>query len=200
MVSTLLSPSQPKNLSDLFVLGVLAFHISLLFILPQQLLRPTLLGLFVFWRAGYNVGIGLLLKSQSTHKMLVHWAIKYKIFDKQAHPKLYALLDREISVKINSSDYDFAKAPIEYNTWLLFRRLVDLILMCDFISYVLFAYVCTEVPEHKMWLHATRWAAGAILFLFNVWVKLDAHRVVKDYAWCKDAILNSYLLNRLVIM
>ncbi|KAJ6262042.1 hypothetical protein Dda_2844 [Drechslerella dactyloides] len=184
MVSTLLSPKEPKNLSDLLVLAVLAFHISLLFLLPQGWLKPVFMLTFIFWRAGYNLGIGLLLRSQSKYKHLVHWAVKYKIFDKAAHPKLYAFLKREISTKITSEDYDFDKAPIEYNTWLVFRRLVDLILMCDFVNYVLFAYVATEIPaNHKMWLHICRWTAGVILFLFNVWVKLDAHRVVKDYAW-----------------
>ena len=193
MVTTLLSPTQPKNLSDFLVLAVLAFHISLLYILPQNLQKPVLLCAFIFWRAGYNVGIGLLLRSQSNYKMLVHWAIKYKIFDAKANPRLYALLDKEISTKINSESYDFAKAPIEYNTWLVFRRLVDLILMCDFVSYVLFAYVATEVPEgHKLWLHVTRWVAGTVLFIFNVWVKLDAHRVVKDYAWCMNPLNKSH--------
>ncbi|KAK6350287.1 phosphatidylethanolamine N-methyltransferase [Orbilia brochopaga] len=184
MVSNLLSPKEPKNLSDLLVLAVLAFHISLLFLLPQWMQKPVFMSTFIFWRAGYNLGIGLLLQSQSKYRHLVHWAVKYKIFDKEAHPKLYAFLKREISTKIHSEDYDFDKAPIEYNTWMVFRRLVDLILMCDFVNYVLFAYVAAEVPaNHKLWLHICRWTAGVILFLFNVWVKLDAHRVVKDYAW-----------------
>ncbi|KAF3130045.1 phosphatidylethanolamine N-methyltransferase [Orbilia oligospora] len=184
MVSTLLSPKEPKNLSDLLVLGVLAFHISLLFILPQWSLKPVFMFTFLFWRAGYNLGIGLLLQSQSKYKQLTHWAAKYKLFDREAHPVLYDFIKREISTKIPSEDYDFDKAPLEYNTWMVFRRLVDLILMCDFVNYVLFAYVATEVPtSHKMWLHVCRWVAGVVLFVFNVWVKLDAHRVVKDYAW-----------------
>ncbi|EWC48660.1 hypothetical protein DRE_01882 [Drechslerella stenobrocha 248] len=184
MISTLLDPREPKNLSDLLVLAVLAFHISLVFILPQPMLKPVFMFTFLFWRAGYNLGIGLLLQSQSKYKQLVHWVGKYKLFDKTAHPRLHAFLKQEISTKIPPEDYDFDKAPIEYNTWMVFRRLVDLILMCDFVNYVLFAYVATEVPtSHKMWLHVCRWTAGVILFVFNVWVKLDAHRVVKDYAW-----------------
>ncbi|KAF3938037.1 hypothetical protein ABW19_dt0200736 [Dactylella cylindrospora] len=183
MVSTLLSPTEPKNMSDLLVLAVLAFHISLLFILPKNIQKTVFMLTFLFWRAGYNLGIGLLLQSQSKYKQLVYWAKKYKIFEKKAHPKLYEFLKQEISTKI-PKDYDFDTAPLEYNTWMVFRRLVDLILMCDFVNYVLFAYVATEVPQgHKMWLHVCRWTAGIILFVFNVWVKLDAHRVVKDYAW-----------------
>lgn len=80
-------------------------------------------------------------------------------------------------------DYKFEEAPIEYNTWLLFRRVVDLILMCDFVSYCLFAVACFNQPDESWGLWALRWSTGIILFLFNLWVKLDAHRVVKDFAW-----------------
>jgi phosphatidylethanolamine N-methyltransferase len=82
-------------------------------------------------------------------------------------------------------DYDFEKVPVEYNTWLLFRRLVDLILVNDFVSYVLFAIAWIHFPEEHGWIvHTLRWTAGWILAFFNIWVKIDAHRVVKDFAWC----------------
>lgn len=76
--------------------------------------------------------------------------------------------------------------PIEFNAWLLYRQLVDLILMNDFTSYLCFALSWLNFPAGSgFFSHVMRWVGGLILVLFNIWVKLDAHRVVKDFAWCK---------------
>ena len=186
MVSQLLSPSEPKNMSDLLVLTVLSAMISLLWILPSGLKRPVLGSLFVFWRASYNVGIGWLLQKQSKQQTLVRWARKSKLFGSATetkNPRVRAFIRSELEKKV-THDYSFDDAPLEYNTWLVFRRIVDLILMCDFVSYMLYAIACGSRPTGEFFLITIgRWAVGIILLLFNLWVKLDAHRVVKDYAW-----------------
>ena len=188
MVSQLLSPSQPKNLSDLLVLAILGIHIMSLYLLPSAYRVPVFAIVFLFWRACYNIGIGYLLHIQSKHLRLVAWAKKWKIFESPEAGRnstvwLYKVLKRELETKI-PHDYKFEDAPIEYNTWLVFRRVVDLILMCDFVSYCLFAIACSSRPTgESSTLTAARWAAGSSLFGFNLWVKLDAHRVVKDFAW-----------------
>ena len=116
------------------------------------------------------------------------WAKKSRVFvnpktGDNPHPILYHILKREMETKI-PEDYKFEDAPVEYNTWLVFRRVVDLILMCDFVSYMLFAMACGGRPASEgIFLTAMRWITGTGLFFFNLWVKLDAHRVVKDYAW-----------------
>lgn len=187
MVSQLLSPSQPKNLSDLAVLAVLASLISTLYLLPKSARVPVFAVIFLFWRAAYNAGIGWLLDVQSKHNRLVLWAKNSHIFEdpktgKNPHPTIYSFLKREMETKI-PKDYKFEEAPLEYNTWLVFRRVVDLILMCDFVSYCLFAIACFHRPEESWLLFTLRWTTGIVLFIFNLFVKLDAHRVVKDYAW-----------------
>jgi phosphatidylethanolamine N-methyltransferase len=188
MVSQLLSPTQPKNLSDLVVLAILALLILTLCALPAHMRIPTFAVIFLFWRACYNLGIGYLLRIQSRDRLLVKWAEKSKIFkdpatEKNPHPRLYNIIKRELETKI-PKDYNFKEAPIEYNTWLVFRRVVDLILMCDFVSYCLFAMACGVRPVGEgALLTIARWLAGWVLVGFNLWVKLDAHRVVKDYAW-----------------
>ncbi|KAK8162133.1 phosphatidylethanolamine methyltransferase [Phyllosticta citrichinensis] len=188
MVSQLLSPTQPKNLSDALILAVLAGHMLACYLLPRSWRIPAFAVVFLFWRAGYNVGLGYLLQVQSEHRRLVTWAKKSHIFEhpdagRNPYPRLYQLLKKEMETKI-PKDFKFEEAPIEYNTWLVFRRLVDLILMCDFVSYCLFATACGGPPEGETWpVGIARWAAGVALVLFNLWVKLDAHRVVKDFAW-----------------
>lgn len=188
MVSQLLSPSEPKNLSDILVLTILVLHILLLRSLPESFRIPVFAFLFLFWRAAYNIGIGWLLHMQSNHRTLILWAKKLHLFVDPAtgqnpHPRLYRFIKRELEAKI-PEDYSFEKSPIEYNTWLVFRRVVDLILMCDFTSYCLFAVACGSRPVGEgFFMMILRWIGGLSLVLFNLWVKLDAHRVVKDFAW-----------------
>lgn len=188
MVSQLLSPTQPKNLSDAVVIVVMSVHVLALWLLPRNLSIPLFAVVFLFWRSCYNGGIGYVLQEQSNYNSIVKWAKKSGIFQnpasgKNTKPQLYSLLKREMETKI-PKDYKFDEAPVEYNTWLLFRRVVDLILMCDFVSYFCFAIACGGMPagEHYA-MTVGRWIAGLALFFFNLWVKLDAHRVVKDYAW-----------------
>ena len=185
MVSQLFDPGQPKNASDVAIIIVLACMCLFYNALWPRWRVPTFAVMFLFWRTCYNAGIGWLLHNQSHHKRLVGWAKKYRIFDKTADRQtyLYGFLKREMEAKI-PADYKFDDAPVEYNTWLLFRRVVDLILMSDFISYCLFAIACSGRPAgEKLSMTIARWVGGIALILFNLWVKLDAHRVVKDFAW-----------------
>jgi phosphatidylethanolamine N-methyltransferase len=188
MVSQLLDPRQPKNLSDAIVIAILGLHVLTLYMLPGFLKQPIFAIIFLFWRGCYNVGIGYLLHIQSHHRRLIAWAKRWNLFvnsntGKNQRPWLYKLMKRELETKI-PEDYKFEDAPIEYNTWLVFRRVVDLILMCDFTSYCLFAIACGGRPAGEgIAMSILRWATGIVLVGFNLWVKLDAHRVVKDYAW-----------------
>ncbi|KAI3341839.1 phospholipid methyltransferase-domain-containing protein [Ustulina deusta] len=187
-IPQMLDPRQPKNVGDIFVLTVLAAHILALYALPSPQSKYVFAAIYLFWRAAYNVGIGVLLRWQSNDHTLVAWAQKWQLFElpstgKNPRPWLYNLLKRESETEIHS-EFDFDSAPIEYNTWLLFRRFVDLILLCDFVSYGLFAIACTHTPvgEHLL-MTLGRWVLGLAIVVFNFWVKVDALRVVKDYAW-----------------
>ena len=150
MVSQLFDPTQPKNLSDFAIVGALAGQFLLMYILPKQLRTPVFAIVFLWWRFCYNFGIGWLLHNQSHHKRLVAWAKKTHIFEdpkrgNNPYPTLYKFIKQEMEAKI-PKDYKFEDAPIEYNTWLLFRRVVDLILMSDFTAFCLFAFACGGRP------------------------------------------------------
>ncbi|KAL9059600.1 MAG: hypothetical protein Q9162_001105 [Coniocarpon cinnabarinum] len=188
MVSQLFSPTEPKNVGDIVVSVILLLHILPVFVLPTSFSIPLYAVVYLLWRAAYNGGIGFVLWHQSNYNALIEWTKRTGIFQdpakgKNQYARWYPTIKREMETKI-PKDYKFDEAPIEYNTWLLFRRVVDLILMADFISYCCFAAACGGRPdgEHAV-LTTGRWVLGWALILFNLWVKLDAHRVVKDFAW-----------------
>ncbi|KAI1313856.1 phosphatidylethanolamine N-methyltransferase [Mortierella claussenii] len=183
MLSEIFDTGKKKSAFDLLTLAVMGVQILLFFTLSTSVKRWLFLALFVFWRAGYNAGLGYLLKLQSERKGLVALAKEHGIFDKKRGGAWYDWLKQELSCKMEA-DYDFDAVPIEFNTWLLYRQLVDLILMNDFTTYVCFALSWLTFPAGSgFFSHVLRWVAGFILVFFNIWVKLDAHRVVKDFAW-----------------
>ena len=117
MVSQLLSPTKPKNVGDLIVIAILALHVLTILLLPPSTRIPVFAILFLFWRTSYDLGIGVLLKLQSSDRRLVAWAKKLKLFVDpntafNAHPKLYQFIKRELDIKL-TSDYKVKDAPIE---------------------------------------------------------------------------------------
>lgn len=202
MVTALLNPLEPKSVFDLVTLGCMCLPVLVWLCFPSTMARYILLGFYLFWRLSYNVGLGVLLKYQSDTGGLVEWCRHRRLFDTSAATKVAGLngktrngqtwaywLKRQLSIKMDS-DYQFDKVPVEYNTWLLFRQLVDLILMNDFTCYFFFVLSwfnssTSSTSYYFMLGDLLRWTGGLFLILFNIWVKLDAHRVVKDFAWCK---------------
>ncbi|KAF9542338.1 phosphatidylethanolamine N-methyltransferase [Mortierella hygrophila] len=183
MVTEIFDMSKRKSVFDIITLVVMGVQVLLFLTLPTSIKKWLFLILFVFWRAGYNAGLGYLLKMQSHRRGLVALAREKGIFDKNSGSPWYDWLKDELTCKMES-DYDFETAPIEFNTWLLYRQLVDLILMNDFTTYVCFALSWLTVPEGAgFFSNLLRWIGGFVLVFFNIWVKLDAHRVVKDFAW-----------------
>lgn len=183
MIRALFDPRIKKSITDLAIVLILGSYILLYYLLPSNT-RIYVFGiLFAFWRLMYNGGIGWLLYHQSKSQWMTKLAKNYGLFEKKNESEFWQkVLKYNLESKI-VNDYNFYETPLEYNTWLVFRHFVDLVLMSDFTNYMLLAASCYTTTEQPVLLKALRWTSGAILFLFNLWVKLDAHRIVKDYAW-----------------
>lgn len=140
MVRTLFDPFVKKSFTDILIVTVLLFYVSLYLVLPSSWRIPVYGLLFAFWRFAYNGGIGWLLNQQSHNKRLTKFAKDHELFEKSRKRFLWhRVLRHDLSCKL-SEDYDFYQAPLEYNTWLLFRHFVDLVLMSDFTNYILLGH------------------------------------------------------------
>lgn len=189
VIETLFDPTIPKSNFELIVLVILTSNIVLFYILPSSVSRISAFTiLYIFWRLSYNFGIGYLLRSQSNLSKLVGWARDLRLFD----PKNKSILARTIQAEITSQRgelYDISLYPIDFNTWLVFRKVVDLILMLDFTTFVCLVAACAFqdnyqfVTSQSFFPTVARLIVGGALILFNLWVKVNAHNTIKDYAW-----------------
>ncbi|KAF8467027.1 phosphatidylethanolamine N-methyltransferase [Russula ochroleuca] len=183
VITALFHPSYPKSHIDVINLGLLAFQLFLFYSLPSTPRKLFFFLYFAFWRAAYDAGLGYVLTKQSKRRWIVRTVQKLGWLDQERRPLVRAWIRKQLVGKMGK-DYSFDELPLEYNTWLLFRQAVDIILINDFLSFCLFAFACFRVPSGlSMFVHVLRWVGGIVLIAFNLWVKSEAHHVVKDYGW-----------------
>ncbi|KAM6490993.1 phosphatidylethanolamine N-methyltransferase [Amanita muscaria] len=183
VLTTLFHPRYPKSHLDLLNLGSLALQVILFLSLPRNTSRVFFFFYFAFWRAAYDAGLGYVLTKQSKKKWIVKEVQRLAWLDEDRCPRVRNWIRDQLAGKMGK-DYSFDDLPLEYNTWLLFRQVVDLILVNDFLSYCLFAFSCFRIPtDLSSGVHIMRWLGGLALIGFNLWVKTEAHNVVKDYGW-----------------
>ncbi|KAJ7658493.1 phospholipid methyltransferase-domain-containing protein [Mycena rosella] len=182
-VLTLFHPSYPKSHLDLLNLALLGLQLFIFAVLPRNVARVFFLVYFAFWRGAYDAGLGWILTKQSKKKWIVREVQKLGWLDPSRRPNVRNWIKAQLAGKMGK-DYSFDELPLEYNTWLLFRQAVDVILLNDFLAYCMFAFSCFRVPEGlSLFVHILRWVGGFLLIAFNLWVKTEAHNVVKDYGW-----------------
>ncbi|GAC76014.1 hypothetical protein PANT_19c00062 [Moesziomyces antarcticus T-34] len=183
MLSSIFDPRQPKTPLDIVTVVSLSLQIILYFALSRRAAQIFFFVYFAFWRASYNAGLGWILKQQSEKGWIIRQVKQNGWMDPKRRPRIHGWVKQQLVTKMDK-DYVFDAMPMDYNVWLMFRSIVDVILLNDFVAYSLFAFSCTRLPEnHSLAMHILRWIAGWTLIFFNLWVKIDAHRVVKDYAW-----------------
>ncbi|BGP03328.1 Phosphatidylethanolamine N-methyltransferase [Rhodotorula toruloides] len=185
VLSGLFDPRLPKSDIDLLTLFLLGMQV-VLFAWFSRTSSRIFFGLyFAFWRLAYDAGLGYVLTKQSKIRWIVKTVQRHGWFDDKRRPAIARWVRSELKKKMGK-DYDFDAVPLEYNVWILFRHSVDVILLNDFLSYVLFSLSYLTIagpPGHSIFFHFLRWTGGITLLLFNLWVKTDAHRIVKDFAW-----------------
>ncbi|KAG6333073.1 hypothetical protein ID866_6015 [Astraeus odoratus] len=183
VLTALFHPAYPKSHLDIINLSLLGLQLVLFYFLPLAVSRPFFLFYFVFWRAAYDAGLGWVLTKQSKRRWIVREVQRLGWLDEKRKPMMRRWIRAQLAGKMGK-DYSFDDLPVEYNTWLLFRQLVDVILLNDFLAYCMFAFACFRVPEGlSLPIHILRWVGGIALIVFNLWVKTEAHNVVKDYGW-----------------
>ncbi|KAF5366832.1 hypothetical protein D9758_006516 [Tetrapyrgos nigripes] len=182
-VLTLFHPAYPKSHIDILNLVLLGSQIFVFLLLPRSVSRVVFFLYFAFWRAAYDAGLGWVLTKQSKKKWIVREVQKRGWLDEKRRPAVRNWIRKQLAGKMGK-DYSFDELPLEYNSWLLFRQAVDIILLNDFVAYCMFAFACFRVPDDlSTFVHVMRWIAGLALIGFNLWVKTEAHNVVKDYGW-----------------
>jgi phosphatidylethanolamine N-methyltransferase len=175
MFVTLATPTK-WGPSELLCLSVMALHLATLLLRPIAP-RALYVALFLFWRLSYNIGLGVLLTSQSTSAAITRWL-------DNAPPATKSLVKWAVTASLAPESYSWARTPVEFNAWVAFRALAMLVLANDGLSYVVLAIACFKpLAESSSMELAVCAVVGSALVAFSIWSKAAAHNCLGDFAW-----------------
>ncbi|ORY04072.1 hypothetical protein K493DRAFT_404790 [Basidiobolus meristosporus CBS 931.73] len=178
--TTLFDPEVDKSIVEYLTLCTFFGQISLFFILEDAVRQSFFIYSFLFWRSLHHLGIGLLLRYQSRDHGLVRFLNERRWFSEGSaqHPFILSILRSKMG-----EDYSCEESPIEFNTWLLFRQLVDLVVVNDFFSYVCFALSFFRISsESTIFALALRWGIGVGLILFQLRIQINIHSSPENHS------------------
>ena len=114
----------------ILTLATLALQGVLFWWLPRWIAGPFFFLYFAFWRAAYDGGLGWVLRKQSEKKWIVRKLRSYGWLAKGEDRSDWAgWWKKELEAKLGNEGYRWNGVPEEFNAWLMFRQLVDIILL-----------------------------------------------------------------------
>ncbi|KAI8923366.1 hypothetical protein BC831DRAFT_521762, partial [Entophlyctis helioformis] len=171
-----LDPSCPHTPSEWLAAALIAAQVALW--LSGLCHRSLFLALFVFWRLAYNVGIGAILHAQSTASWFVRLVKRAGLGSAPRIPRsdwaAWAVDRLVVSRMERDTDFvhNYDAMPSEFNAWILFQELCDLVFANDIASYIFLSTRDMVIL-----------GGGSLLVAFNLWVKSDAYELLKDFSW-----------------
>ncbi|XJO72796.1 hypothetical protein BDV3_003900 [Batrachochytrium dendrobatidis] len=157
---------------------------------PQSDSRHVLLWMYAFWRVVYSVGLGALLNAQSNTAFIVRMFKRMGLGSNSNIPRNELctwIVDEIVKRMERDTDlpYNYDSMPTELNAWLLFQEICNFVISNDFVAYILVSLSYYQAPP---WLDLTLrdgalFVGGMLIIMFNIWLKLDAYVVLKDYSW-----------------
>lgn len=172
----------PRNWTPTILLILLSLGVQLWLTIADVVPVEAHIAWVVFWRLMYNVGLGALLHFQSNYRSLT----KLYAYHTENKTCFGAILRRLAASGYRENAAAQAASPACLNAWFAYRQIVDVILFHDSFGFMFLCGKMMHWPSlnelQNPWLLA-RFAAGLVLFRFNYWAKVDAHRCIGDWAW-----------------
>ena len=168
-VATLLPPNW--SLTSLLTLTLLAANATCIALAGWS--KWPHVAYFLFFRLSYDVGLGALLRAQSEHATFTRW------YDRQLQAVggvrsshwlarlFHHLAASQIARSSSQPPVDVDCYPTAFRAWLVYKNLVNVILINDGLNYLLLGIKCFHLPTQLTWLVALQYAVGLFLGVFN---------------------------------